>query len=485
MKRRSTVCLMLWAVLFARIPSGFGDDGIKIRTALASVSGHSVLHVRAAGPLTLRIGEQAYEIPDRETLEVSCESGRLTVAFPGGRETAERFSLVRRREGPGSGFRIAEGWIPEAVHAGDSVWKAAGEGILPVVGLDLETYVAGTLQYEMDAGWPLEARKAQAVLIRTYALRKALFSFPEYDVSDTAPERVYLGLAGQPDEAVAGTAGLIGISGRDFLPTLYTRSNGGMIAQPDPAWAETGEIGLRTGEDPYDLRNPLSGEREGHGAGMSQRGAEQMAKEGKSAEDILRFYYPDARIVSVPALGDGQAEEDIGGRANAAGDAAPNCPQLLVRIGENQVLRVRRSPSPAAEAVAYLRGGSSVRELRRLGEWSLIRTGSVSGFVRNDYLRNEAADPPGTDSGIPLPDEPGPETPGANGTGRFRTGTVKAWNGLNLRREPLIGDNILEVIPNGAEVEILEEADGFYRIRWRGNEGYASRDYIGPLAGEQ
>jgi len=37
----------------------------------------------------------------------------------------------------------------------------------------------------------------------------------------------------------------------------------------------------------------------GHGVGMSQWGAYQMAKEGKSAEEIIKYYFPDVEIVKM------------------------------------------------------------------------------------------------------------------------------------------------------------------------------------------
>ncbi len=43
----------------------------------------------------------------------------------------------------------------------------------------------------------------------------------------------------------------------------------------------------------------ISGRGWGHGVGMCQYGAQGMAKEGKTAEQILYHYYPDSRIVSV------------------------------------------------------------------------------------------------------------------------------------------------------------------------------------------
>jgi stage II sporulation protein D len=34
----------------------------------------------------------------------------------------------------------------------------------------------------------------------------------------------------------------------------------------------------------------------GHGVGLCQYGARQMARDGKTAQEILNFYYPNSRI---------------------------------------------------------------------------------------------------------------------------------------------------------------------------------------------
>jgi stage II sporulation protein D len=46
----------------------------------------------------------------------------------------------------------------------------------------------------------------------------------------------------------------------------------------------------------------LKGKGYGHGIGMSQEGAMQMAKEGKSAEEIINFYFKDVSIVNLEGL---------------------------------------------------------------------------------------------------------------------------------------------------------------------------------------
>jgi stage II sporulation protein D len=56
--------------------------------------------------------------------------------------------------------------------------------------------------------------------------------------------------------------------------------------------------------DLYDVRNAgeqvvFSGRGSGHGVGMCQAGAEEMAREGKSYREILSFYYPRAQLGSM------------------------------------------------------------------------------------------------------------------------------------------------------------------------------------------
>jgi len=58
--------------------------------------------------------------------------------------------------------------------------------------------------------------------------------------------------------------------------------------------------------DLYELRNSggevyFSGRGSGHGVGLCQAGAEEMAREGKSYRDILNFYYPGTELVSARA----------------------------------------------------------------------------------------------------------------------------------------------------------------------------------------
>ena len=61
-----------------------------------------------------------------------------------------------------------------------------------IVELNLEDYVIGVLAGEMPISFEEEALKAQAVVARTYALKRILNNNSEYDVVDTTKNQVYL-----------------------------------------------------------------------------------------------------------------------------------------------------------------------------------------------------------------------------------------------------------------------------------------------------
>lgn len=75
------------------------------------------------------------------------------------------------------------------------VASASGWDVVNVV--DLEQYVSGVIGWEMIAGWPVEALKAQAVASRTYALfemEQNRGSGRNWDVDDTTQYQVYGGV---------------------------------------------------------------------------------------------------------------------------------------------------------------------------------------------------------------------------------------------------------------------------------------------------
>ena len=257
-------------------------------------------------------------------------------------------------------------------------------GLRVVNRVPLEDYVVGTLGSELYPGWEKETYKAQAVLVRTFALyQRARRAGTPFDVSADTGDQVYRGVGAETSAARAAGAAtrgeLLTFRGAPILAAFHS-SSGGRTASAEEVWGESlpyllsrpvdGEedspdaywrasiagttlgravdpLGLRLGVvrellvaersasgrarrvrlrgtqgsgevDARTLRSVLGmsvirstlfeirnagdrfifvGSGHGHGVGMSQWGAQAMAKRGASYRDILEWFFPGTRLV--------------------------------------------------------------------------------------------------------------------------------------------------------------------------------------------
>lgn len=117
----------------------------------------------------------------------------------------------------------------------------ARDSVLLVVNrLDLEDYLRGVVPAEMQASWPQEALKAQAIAARSYVLN-SLEPLREYDICATTHCQVYRGTALEnplSDQAIADTRGLVLTYGGTFARTYYHSDSGGVLASSSEVWGE-------------------------------------------------------------------------------------------------------------------------------------------------------------------------------------------------------------------------------------------------------
>lgn len=111
--------------------------------------------------------------------------------------------------------------------------------------VDLEAYVKCVLPYEMPASWHTEALKAQALCIRTYAL-KHLNGYSQYgfDVCNTTYSQVYGGVytkdgtsyMSRIDSVVDSTAGECILYGDALIDAVYHAASGGATEDAANVW---------------------------------------------------------------------------------------------------------------------------------------------------------------------------------------------------------------------------------------------------------
>lgn len=166
------------------------------------------------------------------------------------------------------------------------------EGKLTIINnLPLEEYLLGVVPAEMPSKWNIEAQKAQAIAARSYALANLNKRGSRgYDLKDTPQDQAYGGATSetpQTTHAVLSTKGEVLTYNDRIIPAYYHASSGGKTIQAGEIWDH--DLPYIKSVDGFD-----SGIRKkGHGVGMSQYGANNLANKGFSARQILSYFYKD------------------------------------------------------------------------------------------------------------------------------------------------------------------------------------------------
>ena len=150
----------------------------------------------------------------------------------------------------------------------------------------------------------------------------------------------------------------------------------------------------------------LESRRYGHGVGMSQRGAEQMAGVHQWTFDrILQFYYPGMNIGKVDSACALPSPVKAAFLATPAPAATPTPrptaypikttpgPQeytvWVTNIAENSYLNLRSQNNTQSSVLEQLYYGQQLIVEKELGDWLQIRTDGKTGFVMKEFVNSE------------------------------------------------------------------------------------------------
>lgn len=160
--------------------------------------------------------------------------------------------------------------------------------------IDLELYLRGVVPSEMPSGWEHEAHKAQAIAARSYAVanmgKRAKYG---YDLKDTPEDQAYGGASAEKkgtNEAVKETEGIVLVCQGKIVPAYYSASAGGQTNTGSQVW---------TRDLPFLKSVPSFDDgikKNGHGVGMSQYGANNLAKRGYNGYQILKYFYANTKF---------------------------------------------------------------------------------------------------------------------------------------------------------------------------------------------
>ncbi|QIR40950.1 SpoIID/LytB domain-containing protein [Tolypothrix sp. PCC 7910] len=148
-------------------------------------------------------------------------------------------------------------YIGDRWYRGRTLVVATEKGLSAVNWVDMEEYLYSVIGGEMDAQWPQEALKAQAIAARTYALyerERQRNRNPIYDLGDT-PDRwqIYKGVSSETPTtyaAVDGTAGQVLTYQNQIILSVFHACSGGHTENVEDVWGSK-EPYLRAVQD-YD-----------------------------------------------------------------------------------------------------------------------------------------------------------------------------------------------------------------------------------------
>lgn len=172
-----------------------------------------------------------------------------------------------------------------------------GMGITVINDIPLEKYLQGVVPSEMPSGWEHEAHKAQAIAARSYAIanrgKRAKYG---YDLKDTPEDQAYGGASAEKtntNDAVQETEGIVLIYQGKIVPAYYSASAGGRTSTGGQVWSH---------DLPFLKSVPSFDDgikKNGHGVGMSQYGANNLAKRGYNGYQILKYFYANTKFARV------------------------------------------------------------------------------------------------------------------------------------------------------------------------------------------
>lgn len=241
------------------------------------------------------------------------------------------------------------------------------------VTINIEEYLRGVVPAEIGNA-SIEACRAQAVAARTFAFIKHKKGSKITDKSSSDQAfRISKATASYPNalKAIEDTKGQILYYNNQLITTCpYSNSNGGRIKSSKEVWG--GERAwLVSKPDPYDR-----GSGNGHGVGMSQCGAKEMASQGFNYKQILEFYYPGTNIV-----------ESYGGYKEPEPEVVKVAYQAKIIASSGNTVNMRETPSTSARVISQIAVGQIVDIISAANDWSQIKYNNKSGYMMSKFLQ--------------------------------------------------------------------------------------------------
>ena len=172
----------------------------------------------------------------------------------------------------------------------------------------------------------------------------------------------------------------------------------------------------------------------------------ETATESEVPEETPQAQEPESEIEIVEPVTPVQKEPE------AAED-------VLIIAQVNNYVNIRREPNTDAEIVGKLYNNSVGTLIAVEGDWYLMKSGNVEGYVKAEYFKTG-------DEARQIADAVGD-----------RVATVNTQT-LRVRCEPSLDAPVLGLIGQGEELTVLDEENGFVKVSIEEGDGWTSVDYV-------
>ena len=122
-------------------------------------------------------------------------------------------------------------------------------------------------------------------------------------------------------------------------------------------------------------------------------------------------------------------------------------------------LNVRQEPHENGRMVGKLPKNAACELVAQEGEWTLIRSGKVEGYVKSEYLLS------------------GWEAKKRALEARTTIAVVNTES-LKVREEPNTECEVITLVPQGEELDVVEVLDGWVKVLIDDEENYVSAEYV-------
>lgn len=253
--------LITLVLLFPAAESSSGSADQTVRVRIAANTRVDTAEFASIGSDSLIVtegGQIVVVLPPHETAIVEEWEGMLRVRWRRG-----SVPLTRCELGGAEIIRVTAGGRQSRSYRGvfeTTLDGSAGGGIQVINVVDVEHYVASVLPAEYPFT-EMEGMKAQAIVIRTYAVTAMLKNGAGYSLRDDTGSQVYRGVQTETELSVAVariTAGSMLIYRGEAIEAVYSSHCGGYSANNEDIWGTDPIPYLRGRKDRYDHEAPVA-----------------------------------------------------------------------------------------------------------------------------------------------------------------------------------------------------------------------------------